>query len=95
MFAAEFLSTDYGALGVLCIMVFYLFRRSRMQQVVFGCLAFVWWEWAAVFAFIPIYFYNGKRGFGMKYFFYAFYPVHLLTLYFIVYKMGYGAVSAI
>ena len=36
MFAAEFLSTDYGALGVLCIMVFYLFRRSRIQQVVFG-----------------------------------------------------------
>ena len=75
MFAAEFLSTDYGALGVLCIMVFYLFRRSRIQQVVFGCLAFVWWEWAAVFAFVPIFYYNGKRGFGMKYFFYAFYPV--------------------
>ena len=88
MFAAEFLSTDYGALGVLCIMVFYLFRRSRIQQVVFGCLAFVWWEWAAVFAFVPIFYYNGKRGFGMKYFFYAFYPVHLLILYLIVYKMG-------
>ena len=83
MFAAEFLSTDYGALGVLCIMVFYLFRRSRIQQVVFGCLAFVWWEWAAVFAFVPIFYYNGKRGFGMKYFFYAFYPVHLLILYLI------------
>ena len=94
-FAAEFLSTDYGALGVLCIMVFYLFRRSRIQQVVFGCLAFVWWEWAAVFAFVPIFYYNGKRGFGMKYFFYAFYPVHLLILYLIVYKMGYGSVSAI
>ena len=95
MFAAEFLSTDYGALGVLCIMVFYLFRRSRIQQVVFGCLAFVWWEWAAVFAFVPIFYYNGKRGFGMKYFFYAFYPVHLLILYLIVYKMGYGSVPAI
>ena len=76
MFAAEFLSTDYGALGVLCIMVFYL-------------------EWAAVFAFVPIFYYNGKRGFGMKYFFYAFYPVHLLILYLIVYKMGYGSVPAI
>ena len=95
MFAAEFLSTDYGALGVLCIMVFYLFRRSRIQQVVFGCLAGVWWEWAAVFAFVPIFYYNGKRGFGMKYFFYAFYPVHLLILYLIVYKMGYGSVPAI
>lgn len=95
MFAAEFLSTDYGALGVLCIMVFYLFRRSRIQQVVFGCLAFVWWEWAAVFAFVPIFYYNGKRGFGMKYFFYAFYPVHLLILYLIIYKMGYGSVPAI
>ena len=95
MFAAEFLSTDYGALGVLCVMVFYLFRRSRIQQVVFGCLAFVWWEWAAVFAFVPIFYYNGKRGFGMKYFFYAFYPVHLLILYLIVYKMGYGSVPAI
>ena len=29
MFAAEFLSTDYGALGVLCIMVFYLVPEKQ------------------------------------------------------------------
>ena len=73
----------------------FIYDQIQDQQVVFGCLAFVWWEWAAVFAFVPIFYYNGKRGFGMKYFFYAFYPVHLLILYLIVYKMGYGSVPAI
>ena len=35
-----------------------------------------------VFALVPIYLHNGKQGRRMKWFFYGFYPVHLLILVF-------------
>jgi hypothetical protein len=88
MFVAEFLSTDYGAIGVFCIMVFYFCRSSRLMQIVGGCIAFCWWELPALLAFIPIFFYNGKRGWNIKYFFYAFYPVHLLLIYLVCLGLG-------
>ncbi|MCR4781601.1 MAG: conjugal transfer protein TraX, partial [Lachnospiraceae bacterium] len=40
-------------------------------------------SFSGILSMILIYFYNGKRGLRMKYFFYGFYPVHLLLLSFL------------
>lgn len=42
---------------------------------------FTWIRPWALISFIFIYKYNGQKGKGIKYFFYAFYPAHLLFLY--------------
>lgn len=85
---ASYLNTDYYYAGVLMIVSFYLFRHNKVLLTV--ALAIIY-EFAlggiqilAVFAIIPILFYNGQRGAKMnKYIFYAFYPVHIFALYLI------------
>lgn len=80
MFVAYFLQTDYDAFGILLIVMLYLLREDKVRQCVFGAVCTVW-EYSAPLAFIPVWFYNGKRGNQLpKYFFYTFYPVHLLLL---------------
>lgn len=76
---ANRMDTDYNFKGVFLIAILYLSRSSRLVQCMAGA-AGVSWELPAPLGFIPVYLYNGKRGLRMKYFFYWFYPVHLLLL---------------
>ena len=82
LIAATILKTDYSYKGVFLIEVLYLLRFSRLYQCLGGAAA-VTWEIPAPAAFLPVFFYNGKRGISLKYFFYWFYPAHLLLLGFI------------
>jgi hypothetical protein len=81
---AYVLHTDYSYWGILLISALYLFRHNIGLQTLAGCVS-LFWEAPACLAFIPINMYNGKRGLSLKYFFYLFYPVHLLMLYIIRY----------
>ena len=39
---AELLATDYSALGVICIVVLYIFRNKKVMQIIAGCISFIW-----------------------------------------------------
>lgn len=79
MYLANWIDTDYNYKGVFLIGILYLLRQNKLFQCIGGA-AGVAWEMPAPIAFLPVYLYNGTRGLRMKYFFYWFYPVHLLLL---------------
>lgn len=96
MILAEYMCTDYAGMGVLTISAMYLFRKHRVIAMLAGCIVLTVMslsEITAFFALVPIALYNGRRGLKMKYFFYAFYPVHLLALYLIAVLLGLGSVA--
>lgn len=85
---AEELSVDYGAGGILIILCFYLlYRQPFWKQAAFAGMNYFYFgpgvQSYAVLASIPMLLYNGRQGRSMKYFFYIFYPLHLLILYLI------------
>lgn len=98
MLAAEFLRTDYAAMGVLTIAVMYVLWFNRPAAFAGGCTVLSLTaanELPAFFALLPVAVYNGKRGWKLKYFFYAFYPVHLLLLWLIAYLLGMGSIRVV
>ncbi len=44
-------------------------------------IQFAGYQWMMIIGLPLIWLYNGKKGIGLKYFFYIFYPVHILILY--------------
>ena len=84
---------DYGIGGIVMILCFYLFRMQKTEQFLsvaainICCYGKI--QRAGALALIPIWFYNGTKGPSAKYFFYLFYPVHLLVLYLIRRYLGY------
>lgn len=82
------LAVEGGAPLVLLGLLFYIFRKHRTIQigVLFALSLIVYLSGNMVQSFmalaaIPIALYNGKRGKGMKNFFYIFYPAHIGLLY--------------
>lgn len=84
--ATSFLKCDYDMTGVVLVLLLYVFWDNKKLQTIFGgllaALESLACFGAGMLSFIPIRMYNGKRGErNLKYFFYWFYPVHLLALF--------------
>ncbi len=77
---------DYNLYGVGIVFLFYVFRNKALwlrdgaaavwHLLVRNMGIYLW----GLLGFIPILFYNGEKGKGLKWLFYAFYPGHLLII---------------
>ena len=84
--AAQLLRTDYGAAGVILILVLYFYRGNPPMRLGGGCMILLcmYMDLYALAAAIAFYFinrYNGERGRRLGYGPYVFYPGHLLVIY--------------
>ncbi len=83
---ADFMHTDYGALGIAAGLLVYMFRSSPGVAQALSCLVLLcssWWEFTVLANYPIVAAYNGRRGNSpgwLKWFFYAFYPLHFLII---------------
>ena len=80
-YLCEILKCDYGAYGVFISVIIYLTYNSKPVRLLSMFVVSAYHNIFSSFAIIPIYLYNGRRGIKLKYFFYFFYPLHLVGLY--------------
>ncbi len=88
---AIFLKTDYDGIGIIVIMAFYYLPRITHLPdpliyvfccAILGVTAFIEDDNPeSIYAFIPMMAYDRSRGKQNKWFFYFYYPLHLLVLY--------------
>lgn len=90
-YIAQILGTDYAMGGVFVIVMFYFTREKLILGTgALAALNYLFWGYIqnfATLAMIPIALYNGKKGKYRnkisQYFFYVYYPAHLLVLFMI------------
>lgn len=85
MWVCGFLCTDYRFKGILLIAIYYFLRKYKWAKHAVGAVWNLIWnrsiQMYGAAASVFLIFYNGEKGASMKYFFYLFYPLHLLVLY--------------
>ena len=87
MILSWLLRTDYSYVGVLCLILMWILQNDKMTATGIGFVTLILAgsiECFASLALVPVFLYNGKRGTQNKYFFYWFYPVHLLIFWLVV-----------
>ena len=83
------LRADYTCFAVIAVFLFYKLRNKSQfircgVGVAFLALSRTMCYYCTTgFSLIPLLLYNGKKGRNLKWLFYAFYPGHLLVLYFL------------
>ena len=102
-FASLLTEASYNGLAMLIVFYFFYNKKPALYFAYTGlCVLFVLWgltnigsfwtfefQWMMIAALPFIILYNGERGrYGLKYLFYAFYPLHIWILYFIRYAIG-------
>jgi uncharacterized membrane protein len=101
IFIPNLLSVEGGFILIFMGLAFYLLRKYRLAQaaLILAVSALSWYgsldnsgagdfQWLMAFAVIPLLLYNGKRGRGGKYFFYAYYPAHIYLFYCAAWFLG-------
>ena len=84
---ALLLRADYTIFAVIAVFLFYVLRnrhplvRSGVGVAFLALTRTMGYYCTTGFSLIPLLLYNGKRGRGLKWLFYAFYPGHLLALF--------------
>jgi hypothetical protein len=92
-FVADILYTDYAAAGVFTIVTMYLLYKQPWMGYLIAVLVLSLLtnpnELIALLGAVLICYYNGERGKNIKYFFYIFYPAHLLVFWLVMCLFGF------